>query len=68
MSQMCDYRVKPSGKELTTDEWLQLWDDTVIHIEKICRNIHRWHHMHYYYTMCHVLKAIKFIYKRRCCY
>ena len=68
MSQMCKYRVKPAGKELSTDEWLQLWDCTVIHMEKICRNINRWQHMHYYFTMCHVLKAIKFIYKRRCCF
>lgn len=68
MSEMCKYRVKQTGKEITTEEWLQLWDDTVNHISKIYRNIHRWQHMHYYFTMCHVLKAIKFIYKRRCCF
>ena len=68
MSEMCKYRVKQTRKEITTEEWLQLWEDTVNHITKIYRNIHRWEHMHYYYTMCHVLKAIKFIYKRRCCF
>jgi hypothetical protein len=68
MSQMCKYRVKQTRNQITTDEWLQLWDDTVAHMEKIYRNVDAWKHMHYYYTMCHVLKAIKFIYKRRCCF
>ena len=65
MSHMCKYRVKQTKKDITTEEWLQLWDDTVILMEKIFQNIHRWQHMYYYFTMCHVLKAIKFIYKRR---
>ena len=68
VSQMCKYRVKQRRTGITTEEWLQLWDDTVVHMEKIYRNIKRWEHMHYYFTMCHVLKAIKFIYKRRCCF
>jgi len=68
MAEMCKYRVKQTRTSLSTEEWLQLWDETVEHMEKIYRSIHRWNHMHYYMTMCHVLKAIKFIYKRRCCF
>ena len=66
MSEMCDYRIVQSREHIATDDWLILWDETVSLLEKIERNATDWKHMHYYFTMCNVLKGIKFIYKRRC--
>lgn len=65
MSEMCKYRVKVTCNNLAGDDWLTLWDETVALLEKIERNVENWEHMHYYCTMCNVLKVIKLIYKRR---
>ena len=68
MAEMCSYRVKTRKTALDTEEWIQLWDETVELLEKIFKNIQNWKHMHYYLTMCNVLKSIEFIYKRRSMY
>jgi len=67
VAEMCKYRIKQSREPIDVDDWLTLWDETLRLLEKIERNVKNWKHMHYYFTMCHVLKGIKFIYKRRCC-
>lgn len=62
ISEMCKYRIQETYIKLTCDEWLTLWDETIELLEKIERNMKNFEHMHYYLTMCHALKVIKFIY------